>query len=144
MKNRTFILFGAAFIVFILFILLYETLGNYYRIPIEDTHTMSLNKDILINSENLDMLDKATLIIYLSEINENNDVSGNQFKKVNIVPADLLKRKNIRLYKKYSNSIIIVSANIPMATRAWVILSRKGFDNIKILDNNDNERLKVN
>ena len=142
--KRRYILIGTAFLALVLFILFHEIKGNYYQISAEDSHAISFNEDILINSEDLDMLDKETLIIFLSDNKENTAVSGSQIKKINIVPADLLKRSNIRLYKKHSEPIIIESDNIAIAARAWVILSRKGFKNIKIVDDSDNEKFTGN
>ena len=139
-KNRRYIFIGTPFLALIIFILFHEIKGNYYRISAEDIHAISLNKDILINPEDIDKLDKEALIIFLSDNYKNTDVLDNHIKKINIVPADLLKRSNIRLYKKHSKSIIIESDNMAIAARAWVILTRKGIKHIKLVDDNDNEK----
>ena len=143
MKKNTYLIAGVIFCILIALILLREFKGNYYRVSAEEAYKISRNGNIFITPTSLDTLKDVSLIIVLSEKSDDIDsLSGNHFKILNVRPSELLKWKNRRQFKNISGSIILQAENLRLATNAWVILSRRGYKNIKILDGDSNEEFK--
>ena len=143
MKNNKYLIAGVIFCILIALILLREFKGNYYRVSAEEAYKISLKGNIFITPTSLDTLKDVSLVIVLSEKSDVIDsLSGNHFKSLKIRPSELLKWKNRRQFKNLSGSIILQAENPGLATNAWVILSRRGYRNIKILDVDSNEELK--
>ena len=129
---------GAIILTLLVFIYIDESKGNYYKKSVADTYTLLVNSDINISEGELKAAGPEILRINLffegEESEQNNPIS--------ILPENLLDRKFVKQLKKHKGTIVIVSEDAGLAAHTWLILTRKGFDNIKILRVTENETLK--
>ena len=134
--NKKYFIYSAVIIAtLIVFVVIYENKGNYYKESVEDTHARLSNEDINISPEELETA--GSEILQLDIVSE-----GELSEKDNsiIVPADnLLDRNFLKRLKKHKGTIAIVSQDEGLAAQAWVILTRKGINHIKIPGINANE-----
>ncbi len=141
-EKQKYLLAGVIFCLFIALIFMREYNGNYYRVSAEEAYQISLNRNIFMTPASLDTLNEGSLMISLSEKSDNDALPEHHLKIMHIVPTELLIWKNRRQFNNLTGSIVLQSKNLRSATNAWVILSRRGYRNIRILDENSNEELK--
>ncbi len=122
----------------LLLILAVEIKGDYYKISTEEVHRISTREELLIHATELKKYAESPLIIHISDSIET-DNSSDSDQEIYIMPSDLLKRKNRKLYATSPTLLVLSSEDIEISAKAWVVLSRKGYRNIKILDDTTNE-----
>ncbi len=142
MKNYWYILSGLLFLAIIIGIIVFESKGNYYKVSTEEIYKATLNSEIALNTEALNNQSKSILLVDLSEDKEEDESLTSEINILNIKPSDLLKPANRKLFKNHSGLIVLQSDNKAIATKAWVLLSRVGFSNIKIRSEEVGESLK--
>ena len=133
-----YIISGGIVLTLLVFVFIDESKGNYYKKSVEDTYALLGNSDINISAGELKAT--GTDILKINIVFEDEESELNNYISVRL--ENLLKRKFIKRLKKHKGTIVIVSEDIRLAANAWVILTRKGLDNIKILGLTKNETLK--
>ncbi|MBN2348536.1 MAG: hypothetical protein JXJ22_06860 [Bacteroidales bacterium] len=141
MKKIGYLLSSVIILLVILFIILHEIKGDYYRLSVEEAYTITQNERILIRYDALDSINPEPLIIYLSENPVENSISAKNYKNLMAKPAELLNLKYRKIYR-HTGNLVLWSDNPGLSAGAWVILNRKGYKNIKILGDPENETFK--
>ena len=141
MKQYWYILSGAFLAGIILLILTDKNKEDYYTVTTEDVHRISTSQELLINSNDLKKYYGSSLLIHLA-VKPEKDFLATSDKEIYIESSDLLKRKNRKIYANSPGLLVLVSEDIEIAAKAWTIMSRKGYENIRIMDNNTNESFK--
>lgn len=142
MKKKYYIFSGIIIIVLVLFLSLREYKSNYYKLSVEDTQAILINTDFNISRDELKEAGSTILKLDFVEGNPEKEVFTENMNLITVPAANLLDRKFLRRLKKQEGIVVIVSEDDALATHAWLILTRKGFDNIKILGVSENETLR--
>lgn len=142
MKKKYYIFSGIIILVLIVFLSLREYKSNYYKLSVEDTHAIIINADPAISAQELKAAGSTILKIDFIEGNPENEVFIEDMNLITVPTSKLLDRKFLKRLEKHDGIIAIVSEDAALASHAWLILTRKGIDNIKILDVSQNETLR--
>ncbi len=140
MKKYGFILSSVFLAGIILLILVVEIREDYYTLTTEEVHDISVRQELVITSTELKKYQASSLLVHLCGKSENDNFSASD-QEISINPSDLLLRKYRKLYAKNQGVLILSSEDIETAAKAWVILNRKGYRVIKILDDKANEKI---
>jgi hypothetical protein len=101
----------------------------------------SFSKANIVSFSQIANLTGEKLIVNLGSVNE--DLNKSKITVLNISPASILDKNNIRLIKKHKGPVLLFSAEVGVSAKLWMILCQLGIKNIFILTNNaDNEALK--
>lgn len=142
MKKKYYIFSGIIILVLIAFLSLREYKSNYYKLSVEDTHAILINVDLNISNQELKAAGSDILKLYFTEGNIENEVFNEKMNLITFPTSNIIDRKLLRRLEKHEGIIAIVSDDAGLAAHAWLILTRKGFDNIKILGVSENESLR--
>lgn len=142
MKKHWYIISGLLFSAIIIGVIILESQGNYYKVSIDKIYTATLNNKVVLSNEALTNHKKSILFVYLSEGIEEDDAISNEIIRVNILPSDLLNTENRKRFNNHSGIIVLQSEDTAISVKAWVLLSRVGFSNVKILNDSAEESLK--
>lgn len=142
MNKKYYILSGIIILVLIVFLSLREYKGNYYTLSVEETQAILINTDCNISGDALNVAGSSILKLDFDEGNLGHELFTENMNLITVPTSNLLKRKFLRRLENHEGTIAIVSEDAVLATHAWLILTRKGFDNIKILDVSENETLR--
>lgn len=142
MKKKYYIFSGIIILILVLFLSFREYKSNYYKLSVEDTQALLINTDLNISKQELNEAGSAILKLDFVEGNQEKEVFFENMNIITIPASNLLDRKFLRRLKTHEGIIAIVSEDAALATHSWLILTRKGFDNIKILDVSENETLR--
>ena len=126
----------------LVFLIMRDYRGNYYKISVEDAHAILINTDLNISAEELKAAGSTVLKIHLIMGTSDNDAFSEEGDQITVPAANLLNRRFLRRIENHKGTVVIVSEDIGLATHAWVILTRKGFENIKIFGFSNNENLR--
>jgi hypothetical protein len=138
MNKKYFIFTGIIVLPLLLFVFINEQKGNYYRSSVEDTHALLTGMDINISAAEIEA--EGTEMLAIDVVTEGEPREGEHHITI---PADqLLNGQFLKRLRKHEGTIAIVSEDKGLAALAWVILSRKGFDELKIKDIKENETLQ--
>ena len=142
MNKKYYIFSGTVILVLIVFLSLREYKSNYYKLSIEDTQAILINTDLNISNQELKEAGSAILKLDFVEGRIENEVFTENMNLITVPTSNLLDRKFLRRLNKHEGIVAIVSEDAGLAAHAWMILTRKEFDNIKILDVSENETLR--
>lgn len=129
MRNIYIYTVTALLLILVSLIFIRERKGNYYTLTAEEVHQLSLNNSLYIHPEDIHSYDNSLTIKILEESEIKSESSENHLQ---IYPAELLQHDIRKKIKNYSGTILLKSNNEILLANAWYILSRKGFENIKI------------
>jgi len=139
--KRYYIYSGAIITILLIFVFIHEYKGNFYTRSLEDTYALLQTQDINISGDELDAAGPTVLeldIVY-------NDIENNEIKKaegcITVPTAKLLDQQFLKQLEQHKGMIVIVTKDVALAVHSWLILTRKGVDNIKILELANNEVL---
>lgn len=137
--NKKYFVYSAVIIVtLVVFIFMHESKGNYYKESVEDTHAFLTNNDVNITAAEIRMANSEMLqldVVLAGEFSDENNY-------ITVPIGQLLNRKFLNRLKKHDGTIAIVSEDANLAVQAWVMLTRKGINPMKILGFRANETLK--
>lgn len=139
MKKTNYIFSGIIILVLIVFLFFREYKSNYYKLSVEDAHAILINTDLNISTEELKAAGSAILKLDFVEGNIENVVFDEKMNLITVPASNLLDRKFLRRLEKHEGIIAIISEDAGLAAHSWLILTRKGFNNIKILGVSENE-----
>ena len=121
--------------------LITEIKGDYYTITTREIYDISVKQEIIINSSDLEDYSGSCLIIRISD-KSGEKLTYNSGSEISIEPSELLLRKNRKMYANSPGMLVLASDNMANSAKAWIILSRKGYENVKILDIDADESFK--
>lgn len=141
MKKYLYIISGVILAGILVGFLFTEFKGDYYTLTPREVHNISTKQEIIINSADLEKYSGAYLLIHITDKPEEK-ITNNSDKEIYIKPSELLLRKNRKIYANSPGMLVLASDNMANSVKAWIILSRKGYENLQILDNDSNENFK--
>ena len=141
MKKIRYIISAAIFVMLIIFIVSKKVKDNYYTLDTEKVYSMTIDSSVIVNKNGLSRFAGDPVIVSLSEPDKPTDTALINFTVRYVKPADLLSRENKNFYKKNNAPILLYSDDESLAAQAWVILTKKGFKNLYVLDMNARENL---
>lgn len=118
----------------VLVLVIFKTVGkNGFKHDAKSTIVAVNSNNFMISANNLEKNKSEYLIVELDE-------SGSQrFENSLKIPFEkLLEETNLQKLKDSKKKIILVSADIPAASKAWVILNQLDFENVFLLSNDKN------
>jgi hypothetical protein len=142
MNKKYYLYSGAIIIILLMLVLINENKGNYYKMSVEDAHALLETEDINISSDELKAAGTAVLQVnVVLEDGEGVELPETE-NYISIPVAKLLNQKFIKRLKKQKGPIAIVTEDVGLAVQSWLILTRLGVGNMKILDISKNEVLR--
>jgi hypothetical protein len=137
-ENKTVI----AIVLIVLILVVIRSLGtNHFKGDAKKLAVASLEKSNLISKEKIGTLSGEKLLIILGQ--EIVDFKEFSLRIINISPADILIKNNLKMIRKNNGPVLLYSSDPSVSSRIWIILSQMGIKNIFILTNDtDNEVLK--
>ena len=142
MNKKYYIYSGAIIIILVVLVLINENKGDYYKKSVEDIHIQLKTEDIDISSDELKVAGSAVLQVNVVLEDGENEVVNKSENYISVPAESLLDRKFLKQLKKQKGIIAIVTEDPGLAVDSWLILTRKGIDNIKILDYKQSEVLQ--
>lgn len=127
------VLFISIFTILVLLVLIgiREINGNYFKASISEIHQQSLND---ITYTNFNELTNESTVIHLTPSEPSNlKLQLNKASVIYIKANELLSKENKKVLKNINGDIILFSDDIQISTNAWVILSRLGYENVRLL-----------
>lgn len=137
-NKKYYIISGAIILTLLVFVFLYESNGNYYKKSVEDTYALLVNSDINISVGELKAAGPEILKINVVFEGEESEMDN----YISVQAENLLDKDFVKRLKNHKETIVIVSEDIGLAAHTWLILNRKGIDNMKILGISENEMFK--
>ena len=141
MKKIRYIISAAIFVMLIILIVSKKVKDNYYTLDTKKVYSMTIDSSVIVNKNGLSRFSGDPVVVSLSEPDKPADTALNNFTVRYVKPADLLSRENKNFYKKNNGPILLYSDDESLAAQAWVILTKKGFKNLYVLDMNERENL---
>lgn len=141
MKKIRYIISAAIFVMLIILIVSKKVKDNYYTLDTKKVYSMTIDSSVIITKNELSRFAGDPVVVSLSEPDKPADTALNNFTVRYVKPADLLNRENKHFYKKNNGPILLYSNDESLAAQAWVILTKKGFKNLYVLDMNERENL---
>lgn len=136
--NRKYYLYSAAIIViFLLLVTIKEKRGNHFEKSVNDTHALFINADPTILQEEIDAAGSELLRLDILSGETSRETSN----YIAIPIENLSDPVFVKRLKKHKGPITIITNEFKLAAPAWVILTRMGISNIRILDADDDETL---
>lgn len=136
--KKYYIISGLILLTLLVFVIIYESKGNYYTKSVEDAYALLFHSDINLDSGELQASAKDLLKVNVVLEGEENELKNH----LTIRSENLMEKQFLKRLKQHKGDIAIVSEDLGLAAHAWVILTRKGFDNIKVKGINENETMK--
>ena len=118
----------------VLVLVIFKTVGkNGFKNDAKSTIVAVNSNNFMISANDLEKNKSEFLIVELDE-------SGSQrFENSHKIPFEnLLEETNLQKLKDSEKKIILVSADISAASKAWVILNQLDFENVFVLSNDKN------
>lgn len=137
--NRRYYLYSAAIIVVLLsLVFINEKRGNHFEKSVNDTHDLFITADPTISLEEIDAAGSEILRLDILS-GEPRRESSNYIA----IPIDEISEPEfLKRLKKHKGLIAIITNDLKLVAPAWVILTRMGISNIRILDADDYETLR--
>ena len=137
-NKKYYILSAAIILVLLVFVFIDMSKGNYYKKSVEDTFAHLILADI--NVSNMKQKEATQKLLEVNVVFEGEDREVND--RITVRAENLLDDNFLKLLNKHQGPVVIVSDDLGLAAHAWVILTRKGYDNLKIRGVTENEMLK--
>ena len=141
MKKKYYIFSGSIILILLVFLSLREFNGNYYKMSVKDAYAILIKTDINISAEELKETGSSVLKVHIVLGTSENEAFSEEDDQITVPAANLLDSRFLKRIGNDKGTIVIVSEDVELATHAWIILTRKGFENIKISDFSKDEKL---
>lgn len=141
MKKIWYSLSASVFIILLVLVFIREKRDNYFKMETEQVYSMSMDNSVIVGAGELDKFVQKPVIVSLSEPGSLADSIQMNYPVRFIHPDELLSKENKRFYRQNEGLIVLFSSREGMAAQAWIILTKKGFNPVSVLDVDEGERL---
>lgn len=125
--------------IILVLVLIRTSNKNLFKQDSQDAIEAAKNGDNSISLEEIKNHSSEYLVVDLSAKNKSNST---QFtNSINIPFETLLNKDSQKRLKETKSKIVLFSNDISNASKAWVILNQLGYQNIVILQNEENEEV---
>lgn len=137
--KRHYLYSGLIIIIILILVFVHEYRGNYYDRSIEEAWALLQMKDINISDDEMRAAGPSVLKLDIVFDDTEENVIKERENYISVPTSKLLDRKFLKQLEQHKGVIVIVTEDIALAVHSWLILTRKGIDNIKILGLTNNE-----
>lgn len=141
MKKKYYLYTTAIIALLLVFVFVNEYRNDYYTLSVEEAHELLEKSEINVSEQQILSESQALLRVNIKLAVDDKGVCTITENKVTISIERLLDRKFIKQLKKHDGMIVLEADNPALAVNAWLMLTRKGVTNIKLLDYKKNEEL---
>lgn len=134
MNKKYYIYSGPIIIILLLLVFINENKSNYYKKSPEDIYALLQTVDINISSDEINAVGSTILTLDIVLEEKENKVFNKSEDGISVSTAKLLDPEFLNQLEQHEGIIVIVTEDVALAVKSWVILTRLGVDNIKILD----------
>ena len=122
----------AGILILIGLIILRNTGTGHFRYDAKRWAEPSFSGTNIIDKNGLDSLPGAELLVFLTP----DTISDLSFEgpSLSIASDSIITRKYRKLLKDHNGSLILISSDISVSARVWMLLSQSGYRNIFIFD----------
>ena len=131
----------AIVLTIIIMVLIRSFDGNHFKSDAKKWAEPSFTLSNIIPTEKIGTLTGEKLIIKIGEETMGIDDIGTE--TLNITPDSILSKNILSAIRKHVGPVLLVSSEMAVSARIWMVLSQLGYDNILIVTKDtDNEILK--
>lgn len=112
------------------------TAEDFQKTP-QEVHGQLLKNEYLINAKDINLKNSIVDYVFVDLRNQTDFENGNIEGSINIFASQILEKeslKNFRKIEKDGKTIILYSSSPLETNSTWYLLSKLGFENIKILN----------
>lgn len=132
-------LYSAAIIAIVMLLVFFsEIRGDHYRMSVKEAHEIFIHADPAISREEADALGPELLEVEILSGGKGRETSNH----LAIPFEELGDHAFVRRLKKHKGPVLIIADEYSLAAPAWLILTRMGVSDLRILDGDDNENMK--
>lgn len=129
LKNLKFIILALA--ILLILVIVRNSDRNIFRSDVKTAIDVLQNHSNLLSSEQLQQLKSPWLVVNIgdSDLPDSLHIENS----IRIPFANLLDDVNRKILKEVKGDLVLYSADVATASKAWIILNQLGFKNVKIL-----------
>jgi len=103
---------------------------NHFKTDARKHAEASFSRSNMLTPEKASGLDGEKLLVVFEKDVIKHNLPG---ETISLTPENILEKKNIRKILQHKGPVLLVSSEISVSVRAWMILSQMGAENIYIL-----------
>jgi len=134
MISRKLIIVGSIVLALFVLVLARSCDTEHFRNDLGKWATPSLGKHNLVTRSGLVKMDKPLLVVL-----ENAKLDAYKGEILKVSLKEITQREQLNKIRNYNGPKILVSENIGISAKTWMILSQMGIENLYLLDEDANE-----